>query len=79
MSTPDIPQLADLLHETADRHEQFEAVAPQHNWWDWYAAYMHSRLEGRTPDESSAAAGDYMRATFGIAPRGTETSRQILP
>jgi hypothetical protein len=34
----DIAALAELLHETADHHGAFEAVAPPHNWWDWYAA-----------------------------------------
>lgn len=76
MNTPDVPALADLLHETAERHGHFEAVAPPHNWWDWYAAYMHSRLDGRTPDESAEAAGDYMRTAFGVVPQGTEPSGQ---
>jgi hypothetical protein len=51
---------AGLLHETADHHAKFEAVAPPHNWWDWYAAYMVAREAGSTPDESAAAAGRYM-------------------
>ena len=51
---------ADLLHETADHHGKFEAVAPPHNWWDWYAAYMIARESGHTPDEAAAAAGRYM-------------------
>jgi hypothetical protein len=51
---------AGLLHETADHHGKFEAVAPPHNWWDWYAAYMVARESGRTPDEAAAAAGRYM-------------------
>ena len=52
--------LADLLHETSERHGSFEAVAPPHDWWDWYAAYMHAREGGSTPDEASKAAGHYM-------------------
>jgi hypothetical protein len=56
----DIASLADLLHETAERHGSFEAVAPPHAWWDWYAAYMDARQAGSTPDEASAAAGRYM-------------------
>jgi hypothetical protein len=39
----DVAALADLLHETAERHGAFEAVAPSHDWWDWYAAYMDAR------------------------------------
>jgi catechol 2,3-dioxygenase-like lactoylglutathione lyase family enzyme len=52
--------LADLLHETADHHGAFEKVAPPHDWWDWYAAYMDARQRGSTPEEASAAAGRYM-------------------
>ena len=52
--------LAQLLLETALRHGSFEAVAPPHDWWDWYGAYMDAREQGSTPDEASAAAGRYM-------------------
>ena len=48
------------LHETAEHHGSFEAVAPPHDWWDWYAAYMDARERGSSPDEASAAAGRYM-------------------
>jgi hypothetical protein len=56
----EVAPLAGLLHETAIRHGSFEAVAPPHDWWDWYAAYMHARQGGSTPDEAAAAAGAYM-------------------
>jgi hypothetical protein len=56
----DVGALADLLHETADRHGSFEAVAPPHDWWDWYAAYMQARQAGSTPDEAAEAAGRHM-------------------
>jgi hypothetical protein len=56
----DIADLAQLLHETSEAHGSFEAVAPAHDWWDWYAAYMHAREAGSGPDEASAAAGRYM-------------------
>ena len=52
--------LSQLLLETALHHGAYEAVAPPHNWWDWYAAYMDARRQGNTPDEASAAAGRYM-------------------
>jgi hypothetical protein len=55
-----VASLADLLHETALRHGSFDAVAPPHDWWAWYAAYMDARQAGSTPDEVSAAAGRYM-------------------
>ena len=56
----DVTSLSDLLHETAEHHGSFEAVAPPHDWWDWYAAYMDARESGSTPDEASVAAGRYM-------------------
>jgi len=56
----DIAALADLLRETSEHHGSFEAVAPPHDWWDWYAAYMDARNSGSTPDEAAAAAGRYM-------------------
>ena len=55
-----IAELADLLHEPADHHGSFEAVAPPHDWWDWYAADLHARETGSTPAEADAAAGRYM-------------------
>ncbi len=56
----DVASLAQLLHETAEHHGAFEAVAPPHDWWDWYAAYMHARQAGSTPDEAAAVAERYM-------------------
>jgi catechol 2,3-dioxygenase-like lactoylglutathione lyase family enzyme len=56
----DIGELADLLHETSEKHGAFEAVAPQHNWWDWYAAYLDARKRGSSADDAAAAAGRYM-------------------
>ena len=62
----EIASLADLLHETSERHGAFEAVAPPHDWWDWYAAYMDARQSESSPDEASAAAGRYMAEAKGI-------------
>jgi hypothetical protein len=62
----DTSALANLLHETADHHAQFEAIAPKHDWWDWYAAYMTARQSGDTPEEASAAARVYMDKARGI-------------
>ena len=56
----DVASLASLLHETAQRHDRYEQVAPSHDWWDWYAAYMDARDQGSTPDEASEAADRYM-------------------
>jgi len=52
--------LAQLLFETARRHGQFEAVAPPHDWWDWYGAYMDAREHGSLPEEAAKIAGRYM-------------------
>jgi hypothetical protein len=56
----DIAKLADLLHETAERHDRYEKSHAEHHWWDWYAAYMAARQEGSTPEQASAAAAAYM-------------------
>jgi hypothetical protein len=58
-----VAELADLLHETSERHGVFEAAAPPHDWWDWYAAYIDARQTGSASDEASAAADRYMAET----------------
>jgi catechol 2,3-dioxygenase-like lactoylglutathione lyase family enzyme len=65
--TSNVPRLAELLHETAEHHGTFEAVAPPHDWWDWYAAYLDARQTGATPDNAAAAADHYMAETKHIA------------
>jgi hypothetical protein len=62
----DIASLSELLHEAAQRHEAFERAAPPHDWWDWYAAYMDARQDGRSQDDASAAADRYMAEVKGI-------------
>ena len=47
----DVATLAELLHETAERHHPYEQSSPEHNWWDWYAAYLNARLEGNDSEE----------------------------
>lgn len=56
----DVSALADLLRETAEHHDPYEKSHPPHNWWDWYAPYMHARRQGNTPEQAAAAAGRYM-------------------
>jgi hypothetical protein len=56
----DVAERAQLLAETALRHGRFEAVAPPHDWWDWYAAYMVAREGGSAPDDAAEAADRYM-------------------
>jgi hypothetical protein len=55
-----VEELSELLHETSIRHGSFEAVAPPHDWWDWYAAYMDARQGGSEPDAAAEAANRYM-------------------
>lgn len=62
-----IASLADLLHETADHHGAFEAAAPPHDWWDWYAAYMDARHDGSSPEAASDSASRYMAVVKHIA------------
>jgi hypothetical protein len=56
----DVAELSDLLRETSIHHGAFEAVAPPHDWWDWYAAYMHAREGGSSSEDAIASAGRYM-------------------
>jgi catechol 2,3-dioxygenase-like lactoylglutathione lyase family enzyme len=58
--TTDVASRADLLHETAEHHDPYEKSHAPHNWWDWYAAYVEAREQGRTPDDAAEAAGRYM-------------------
>jgi hypothetical protein len=62
-----VGSLADLLHETAEHHDPYEKTHAQHNWWNWYAAYMNAREHGIPPDEASDAAGRYMEEVFHVA------------
>ena len=62
----DVAGRAQLLLETALAHGKYEAVAPPHDWWDWYAAYMDARVQGNDPDAATAAAGRYMADAKGI-------------
>lgn len=58
--TDDVAELADLLRETDQQHAAFEARAPQHDWWDWYAAYIDARLQGSSPEQAAGDAERYL-------------------
>ena len=74
----DVAALAELLHETSIRHGAFEAVAPPHDWWDWYAAYMDARQGGSDPDAASAAADRSKADVKGVVvPRASVTSGAV--
>ena len=54
----DVATLAALLQETAEHHGSFEAAAPPHDWWDWYAALIPTPVRtGSTPEQATEAAG----------------------
>ena len=75
MTTKDVAALAELLHETSEHHGAFEAVAPPHNWWDWYAAYMDAREGGATSADAAATAGRYMAEVKGVVVPATPEVR----
>jgi len=65
----DVASLANLLHETAEHHDPYEKSAPEHNWWDWYAAYFNARQHGGTAEQATTAADRYMKEVHGVVPR----------
>ena len=65
----DVATLADLLHETAEHHDQFEKTHTQHNWWDWYAPYLSARQNNRSPKEAAADANRHMEETLHVLAR----------
>jgi hypothetical protein len=52
----DAAALAELLHEAEEHHSRYEPTAPEHHWWEWYAAYVVARQQGRSPGEASDEA-----------------------
>jgi catechol 2,3-dioxygenase-like lactoylglutathione lyase family enzyme len=62
----DPTELAQLLRETAIHHGSFEAIAPPHDWWDWYAAYLAAREQGSTAEQADAAADQFMKEAHGV-------------
>lgn len=48
----DATALAGLLREAEDHHGRYEPTAPAHHWADWYALYIVSRQQGRSPDDA---------------------------
>jgi catechol 2,3-dioxygenase-like lactoylglutathione lyase family enzyme len=64
----DVPSLADLLRETAERHDSFEKTHAGHDWWDWYAPYLTARQNGSTTEEAAAAADRYIEEALQVLP-----------
>src|SRR5438067_5266855 len=67
--TIDIGMLAELLHETEQRHGEYEKTHAEHHRWDWYAAYLSARQNGSSPAEAAAAANRYMDEVLHVPPR----------
>ena len=67
-SKTDVATLAKLLHETEQRHGDFEKTHSKHNWWDWYAPYLTARQDGSTSEEAAVAADRYMEEVLHVPP-----------
>src|SRR5262245_2984738 len=67
--TKDVATLAELLRETADRHDRYEKTHAEHRWSDWYAPYLSARENGSSPDEAAAAADRYMEEVLQASSR----------
>jgi catechol 2,3-dioxygenase-like lactoylglutathione lyase family enzyme len=65
----DARALAELLHETEQRHGAYEKTHAKHDWWDWYAPYLSARQSGSTPEQASKAADRYMDEVLQVAAR----------
>jgi catechol 2,3-dioxygenase-like lactoylglutathione lyase family enzyme len=65
----DVATLAELLHETEERHGHYEKTHAEHHWWDWYAPYLSARQQGSSPEEAAAAADRYMEEVHQVPPR----------
>jgi catechol 2,3-dioxygenase-like lactoylglutathione lyase family enzyme len=64
-----VTALAELLRETADRHDVFEKGNDGHDWWDWYAPYLNARQNGSSPEEAAVIADSYLEE-FSHVPAG---------
>lgn len=60
--------LAELLRETAKRHDGVEKMNAVHNWWDWYAPYLSARQQGKSREEAAAAADRYLENILQAVP-----------
>jgi hypothetical protein len=65
----DVATLAELLRETAEHHDHYEKTHAEHNWWDWYAPYIHARQHGNNPEDAATAAALYMEKLGNSGPR----------
>ena len=57
---------AELRHETAEHHDDYEKTHAKHEWWNWYAPYLSARQNGSSPEDAAAAANRYMDEVFHV-------------
>jgi catechol 2,3-dioxygenase-like lactoylglutathione lyase family enzyme len=60
LSNLDVASLTEFLKEAETRHGEYQSSAPKHHWSDWYAAYIVSREQGRTPEEAAKDGAAHM-------------------
>lgn len=65
----DTAALAELLRETAERHDRYEKSHGEHHWWDWYAPYLRARQNGSNAEQAAAVAERYMEEVLAVAAR----------
>ena len=65
----DVATLAELLHETEERHGNFEKTHAEHHWWDWYASYLSARQNGKSSEEAAAGADRHLEEVLHVLPR----------
>jgi catechol 2,3-dioxygenase-like lactoylglutathione lyase family enzyme len=68
-SATEVATLANLLHETSERHGPYEKTHTEHHWWDWYASYLSARQNGTSPEEAAAAADRYVADVLHVRPK----------
>jgi hypothetical protein len=59
----DVASMTELLRETELRHSAYEPRAAQHDWSDWYAAYIVARGCGKTSDDAARDATLHVEAS----------------
>lgn len=64
----DVETLTELLQEAEQHHGQYEPTAPKHHWFDWYAAYIVARRNGRTPGQAAKDAALHIESVRQPAP-----------
>ncbi len=67
----DVKTLAELLRETAERHDRYEKTHAEHHWWDWYAPYLSARQNGSSPEEAAAAADRHIAGRSRVVTTGS--------